>query len=678
MIEVVVFKPKAELDAAENLRGFVESCRNELTVFGADLPFDADVWDVTASLDIKGHGKKRQRLVFGAGAADKKGARGPMSEPFLSFAKAYIRYMHGLRPSKAVVFRLSALRCLEAALKENGEAPDPVRIDASVLNRTAQLIGDRYTEAAAYRVGQQLEGVAAFLSANRLTAVPCQWRNSLPRPQDAVRVGKAFDERREAKMPSQEVLEVLPKAFRVAREPLDVIVTSVAAILCSSPDRISEVLLLPDACEVRQKGRNGEDIYGLRWWPEKGAEPMVKWVVPSMSGVVQEAIAKIRAATAQARKVAKWYEDHPGRIYLEGDTECLRHREWISVQEVAEVVGLSDVAAARVWCKAHDVTDTGARGAKKVRFMDLEKAVLAMLPDGFPILSRDTGLKYSDALLVARTNELHPGRGTYRCMVAPITINQINSGLGARVEFGFASAFERLGFRDVNGEPLRVSTHQFRHYLNTLAQAGGMSQLDIAKWSGRKDIRQNAAYDHVTADQMLAMIRGAVGDDSQMFGPLAELPKRALMSRDEFARLKVPTAHTTDLGFCIHDYTMSPCQLHAECIRCEELVCVKGDDVRTRRLRDRLAEARHFQEQAEDAIKEGYAGSDRWSEHHEETVMRLGQLLSLMDDPEVPMGSVIQLSPSLGREGLAVRGGDLPEPVGDRTLALPANDTELG
>ncbi len=91
-----------------------------------------------------------------------------------------------------------------------------------------------------------------------------------------------------------------------------------------------------------------------------------------------------------------------------------------------------------------------------------------------------------------------------------------------------------------------------------------MSQLDIAKWSGRKDIRQNAAYDHVTPDQMLQKIRDAVGDETQMFGPLAELPKRALIPRDEFARLKVPTAHTTDLGFCIHDFTMSPCQLHME------------------------------------------------------------------------------------------------------------------
>lgn len=38
MTEIVLFTPKAELDAAANLRGFVDICRSKLTVFGADLP----------------------------------------------------------------------------------------------------------------------------------------------------------------------------------------------------------------------------------------------------------------------------------------------------------------------------------------------------------------------------------------------------------------------------------------------------------------------------------------------------------------------------------------------------------------------------------------------------------------------------------------------------------------
>ena len=647
MSEVILFRPKAELDAVGNLAGFVESCRNELTVFGADLPFDENVWDVSCSISLKGHGNKRIRIVFSSFGTINAESPSPMIEPFLGFAKAYMRYMHGLRPIVGFGTRLTALKVLEAALSAQGNIPNPIKIDAHVLNRAAQLAGDHYSDGAAYRVGGQLEMVATFLTENRLTFVPVRWRNHLKRPEDTVRVGKEFDDRRQSKLPSQAALEALPKVFRMATDPVDVIVSSVAALLCASPDRISETLMLPENCEVRQKnGKDGGEAYGLRWWPAKGAKPMVKWIVPSMVTVVQEAIGKIRLVTEPARRVAKWYERNPEEVYLESHLEHLRSNEWLSMREVADIIlGVVDTIAAKAWCKGKAVMVIASSKGKKVKFADVQKASVAMLPDGFPILDKETGLKYGEALLVVRVNELGLQRRTSRCMIEAITTNQINSGLGGRAKHGFDSVFSRFGFTNPDGSPIKINTHQFRHYLNTLAQAGGMSQLDIAKWSGRKDIHQNAAYDHVTPDQMLQKIRDAVGDESKMFGPLVELSKKTLIPRDEFARLVVPTAHTTDLGFCIHDYTMSPCQLHRDCIHCSDLVCVKGDEEKEGRLLQQLGEARDMLQRAEKATQDGYYGSDRWLEHHKSAVDRLSQLCSIMDDLKVPIGSVIQLSP---------------------------------
>jgi hypothetical protein len=645
MSDVILFRPKAELDAAGNLAGFVTSCRNDLTVFGADLPFDENIWDVSNSITLKGHGNTRIRMVFSSFWTINATTPSPMAEPFLGFSKAYMRYMQGVRPIVGFGSRLTALKVLEAALTERGNIPNPINIDAHSLNRAAQLAEDHYTKGAAYRVGGQLEMIATFLSENRLTIAPVRWRNHLKRPEDTVRVGKEFDERRQSKMPTQAVLDALPKVFRLATEPVDVIVSSVAALLCASPDRISEVLMLPENCEVRQKNGSDGEAYGLRWWPAKGAEPMVKWVVPSMASVVQEAIQKIRTMTEPARLVAKWYEDHPGEIYLESHLESLRAKEWLLMREVVDILGVAEVGSATAWCKGNGVKVIGGYATRKAKFSDVQGAIISMLPEGFPILDKETGLKYSDALLVVRVNELGLQRGTYRCMIEPVTTNQINTGLGGRAKHGFDSIFSRLGFTEPDGTPIKITTHQFRHYLNTLAQAGGMSQLDIAKWSGRKDIQQNAAYDHVTPDQMLQKIRDAVGDESQMFGPLAEQSKKALIPRDEFARLVVPTAHTTDLGFCIHDYTMSPCQLHRDCIHCSDLVCIKGDEEKERRLHLQLEEARDMLRRAGEASKDGYYGSDRWLEHHKSTVDRLSQLCTIMDDSEVPTGSVIQLSP---------------------------------
>ena len=646
MTEVVLFRPMSDLSAAENLSRFVEMCRSELTIFGPDLRFQDDVWDVTDAVVLKGKGSKRVGITFSNSTTVHERVPEMMREPFLSFAKAYVRYMHGMRPTKGIHNRVAALRAIEAALLESCGAPDPVRIDSRVLNRAAQIVADSFSEMAAYRVGGQIELTAKFLSENRLMALPVRWRNPTKRPSSAVRVGKEFDERRAEKMPSSAALDALPRIFQLATEPADVITASTAAILLASPDRISEVLTLPEACEVRERREGKEDAYGLRWWPAKGAAPMVKWLVPSMASVVQEALQKVRSTTTEARRIAKWYEQHPHQLYLAADVAHLRGLEWLSMTELAQILGVSDRIAANEWRKAAGLAAQKLKGGRKklyVRFSDVESAVLGMLPRGFPVLDRETGLRYSEALFVVRRNELGAKRGTYRCMIEAVGIGRINTDLGNRVEYGHESIFTRFRFCERDGSPIVVTTHQFRHYLNTLAQAGGLSQLDIAKWSGRKDVRQNEAYDHVTSGQMLQKIRDAVGGN-QMFGPLADLPKKVLIRRDEFARLVVPTAHTTDLGYCVHDYTASPCQLHMDCIHCRDLVCVKGDAEKEALLRQRLDDAKALMARAQAAIADGYSGSDRWFDHHRSTVDRLTQLCSIIDNPAVPNGAVIQLA----------------------------------
>ncbi|EKD74304.1 MAG: hypothetical protein ACD_45C00005G0009 [uncultured bacterium] len=48
-----------------------------------------------------------------------------------------------------------------------------------------------------------------------------------------------------------------------------------------------------------------------------------------------------------------------------------------------------------------------------------------------------------------------------------------------------------------------IDTHQFRHLLNTMAQRDGLSQSEIARWSGRADIKQNRVYDHMSEFELV-------------------------------------------------------------------------------------------------------------------------------------------------------------------------------
>ena len=646
MADVIHFTPRAELDASANLRGFIDVCRTRLTAFGAHLPFDEDIWDVTEALDLKAR-NGASRLVFSTWGTVNDAAPSSMPEPFLSFAKAFLRYQHALRPTKSVGRRLAALRALEAALSEKGPGTHPSAASPETLHRAAQLVKEKFTGAVAYRVGGQLEVLADFLAGHQLTSVPIRWHNPIGRPRDSVRVGHEFDEQRRQKLPSPAALEALTIVFRRAVEPADVLVSSVAAILCSAPDRINEVLHLGVDCEVtRIVPSTGEAAYGLRWRPSKGADAMVKWVVPSMASVVQEALSNIRRLTQDARAIAKWYEDHPRQLYLLPHLEHLRNRGRSSMAELAEILFAEPVrpSAPYEWCRTHGIQTEHTNGHRSVAFADAQDTILAMLPRGFPVANAERGLNHSNALCLIQRNALHPGKATYRCAIDLLEHGDVASRLGARSASGIASIFDRFGFLEDDGSPIRIRSHQFRHYLNTLAQAGGLSQLDIAKWSGRKDVGQNKVYDHQSDRDILALVRDVVGDERRMFGPLAKVHKATVIPREEFARLKVPTAHTTEFGYCIHDFTMLPCQIHRDCVNCDEQVCIKGDEAREVRIRRHREETSALLGEAQAAHAEGNAGANRWIEHQKTTLSRLDQLCAILDDPRVPVGAVIRPS----------------------------------
>lgn len=537
MTDIALFRPRRELGAQANIHAFIELCRNKLTVFGRGLQFDQNSWDVTDFIPLKGK-NGALRAVFSSWATVNEPVPSPMPEPFLAFAKSYFRYQHGLKPAKAVSFRISALRALCAALEEHGTA-NPVSADAGVFNRAAQLLASNYSQGTAYRIGQQLELVATFLDDNCLCAVPLHWRCAITRPSESGgRVGEEFDKLRNDKLPSAFALDALARAFVAATEPADVVITSISATLCSAPDRINEVLSLRAGCEVRQERPDLPTAYGLRYWPSKGAEPMVKWIVSTMTGVVSSAIKRLRQHTEAARAVAAWYEAHPTSLFLPEHLEHLRGRTDLSMAEVMEILFVEPALGGAAWCKRNAVPLQGQGKKVVASFEDLERAVVAQLPRGFPLMNSEVGLRYSEALCVMLRNAMHGQRGTYRCLIDAIDQGVISTGLGNRSKHGFPSVFDRLGFFEADGTPVAIRSHQFRHYLNTLAQAGGMNELDIAKWSGRLDVRQNSAYNHVSDRDVLARISQLKAESSEPSTQLATQVRVSLLPRARFAELK--------------------------------------------------------------------------------------------------------------------------------------------
>lgn len=655
MADIIAFVPRATHDAQTNLHDFIKLCRTHLKPFGRDIDFEEDVWDIT-SLTGKSQ-RYNSHLCFTRHGIRVRGRRGKspvvgtetlLYEPFRFFAKSLISYMHGMRPTTNIKVRFEAFRYLEAALHELTGSACPTATTPQVLNRACALM----MNTAAYDTSKQLELIFRFMVQLGIVTAPSSWRPPIRPPQiRRNRIGKEFDEERSKKLPEPAALEALAQIFTSSSsDSREIAVSSICALMLCSPDRITEALHLPYDCLIPdwKDPDTGELGTGLRWFPLKGATPMIKTIIPSMRDIAKRAIAQLRRVSEPARIVARWYEANPDTLYLPAHLEYLRSKDQLLMKELGLILYDGECSKERAckWAKANNLPLIGGVSGRPryyVPFQAVEKAVLALLPRSFPIMDPETGMHFSEALCIAHPGEFDSRGVALQCGVMAINYPAVRTALkGAKSQ---KSIFAERGFTDADVRPLFISTHMLRHYLNTLVRQGGkLTEEDIAKWSGRKDVGQNKVYNHVSDKDMLAHIRKAVGDPALSVGPLSNIDKRIFISRDKFAELKIVTAHTNGLGYCIHDFTMLPCQIYGDCINCNEQVCIKGDAAAEANLRQMQLETHTLLEKAKAAMDEDEYGANEWVRHQSLTLERLDQLIAILDNAAVPAGSVIQLS----------------------------------
>ncbi|MCO5101902.1 MAG: hypothetical protein M9885_13590 [Burkholderiaceae bacterium] len=260
------------------------------------------------------------------------------------------------------------------------------------------------------------------------------------------------------------------------------------------------------------------------------------------------------------------------------------------------------------------------------------------------------------------------------CLIDYLSSDQIASRVGSSGTTK-QTVFDRFGLTEDDGSPIALASHQVRHYLNTLAQANNASQLDIAMWSGRADVGQNKAYDHVTPDRIMSNVRELATVASPLFGGDLDTPRiRVVARRDEAGHLVTGSAHITDYGFCTHDYAMSPCQLYADCLNCNELVCVKGDLVKTENIRRLRDQTEAMLRQAEEAEQCETYGASRWVAHQRQTLAHCNQLLAILENSAVPEGATIRLA---GVKPASRLEQARAQREGEHRVALPARQTPL-
>ncbi|WP_242218835.1 hypothetical protein [Shinella zoogloeoides] len=657
---VVKFVAEGVEYPADRLQSFIALARTIDVLIPQDA-WPEDVWQVGASFVTKGQNRDNRALAFynrDTILTNRHEIIGgaPLADGIKEFAKAYIRYQHSSSPVafENTAKRLDALQFIEAAFRSLGTAPVIENLNVTVLNTAVAIAKDGVGAGRHYQFAIYIQQVYRFCMERKFLNAPFQWKHGVTKPKDKTEaLGREAKEWREKKLPSPEAYRALAHIFRHSETFVDRLYSAISAIFVSIPIRAHEVLQLRVDCEVFDTIKDPDsgklvDAYGIRVFPGKDNPPQVKWVPTQMASVVQEAIARIREMCADARSVAAWYEANPGELWLPVELQRFRASDWLKREDVSRLVAIESKVAIARWVRQQDVEwrpgSTNSTKMREVRISSLAARLLQKLPKEFPNFNGADDQKYSHTLILLLLNQVHTSKPRYPGLVEQVTIQSYDhwlSGHGKR-----PSVFDRWDFKERDGSPIRISSHGFRHWLNTVAQLKGMSDLDIAKWSGRK-VEQNKAYNHVSSDEFLDQVRAAL-DDGKGTGPMFEAAKvtgiKPPVDHREFLDAQIGSALVTELGICVHDYSLLPCQTHGDCLDCSENVFIKGDLKHKERVGKRLSLTEKQLADALLAMGDDFYGADRWVQAHQRSVEKLRGILVIHDDPSIQDGTVVNLA----------------------------------
>lgn len=604
--------------------------------FAADLrtdvsAFDGPMWDVRGLRD-RSTTTSNPRLYFTRhGTVDQ-----PLPIVYGSVVKCWlILDRHSVANMSR---RLDAARILWEAIhrrrRGRAEAFSWRSLSEEDLSQAELLMQAGWKQSTTYRLIASLLVFTRFLAARGLCR-PLYYTPQTKRVEDFNRHTISGQQERRDRLPTEAALHGIADIYcQHAKDPGDRLRAAAIAILAVTGLRIGELLTLPLDCEVEER-RSGSLRYGIRYYKEKsrGAEKLlaVRWVTAVGAELARKAIHEIRLLTQDARARARVLEAAPHRVPIPGFHWAAR----MTSAEVALALGLRQAPKA---LPRH-------RDRRGVYFQASEvEAFLLSLRTPLWTVDRRNGTfqMLSDTLLIAFRNALLPGQAVCPLLVQPVVISNLANFLSGGT--GVASVFERFDIREPDGPFCRITSHQFRHWLNYIADKGGLPVELQSRWMGREHAQDTEAYRHATVDERLHWVKAGIRE-GRLAGSKAnmyfELPTA---KRDRYLDGEVQAVHFTALGLCLHDFAVAPCPYHLNCVRgCADYLRVKGSETERRHLvqiqestERALASARTYATGLNGRIAEP------WIRHCEKTLEGVRAALAIDNEPGPANGGVVR------------------------------------
>jgi len=667
MGDVITFKPKTEIEAFQQVEGYIEFTKTLTEAFnnekGESISWREFNWsEWLKGLNFAKHGINVRSKGFNS-------VTDVLDSSILDFAKAYALHQQTINRTQNVD-EVVVLRVVEKALLDLKFKANVCLVDEVTLDLAAEILQKDFTGGRAYRIGGKLQSFASFVSANKLTKRSLNWENPIGRPRDS-KGHVSLKKEHKKNMPSLKALDALAEIW--SSKPTDVrdiYVTSNSVILLSQPSRVGELNSLSVDPIVYKTTSSGVEEMFLNWYGQKGFGYSDKPVPKTFAPFCEMSIARIKGVTEGPRNLARFLEEHPDEFPTHEFCPAIGQDVPLSPDEACRALcldtGTSSRSIWKSWLKRF--SKNKAFTSRALTFINeaiigLDEAptrhvmTLKMLnvitrerylPKTFPFTDQSKKIKFKDALNCYFLGQFGAtgvvgGHGLLRPYALAVVSNStLNDSLSIpKSEIGKARAktlniFKKWGYE---GDEYTLRTHQFRHYLNTLASKGGVGEIERARWSGRLDISQNATYNHITTEERVEQARELGLGRSRNLATVSQNKEPILLADLDMDEDRI--AHYTLYGVCVHDFAMEPCQKYRDCIACKKHKCIKGDEEKLKRIKKIRDDLKLSLEQARKGIEKEFYGADKWLTYTMDRYEKAINLVEILEDENIEDGAVI-------------------------------------
>lgn len=642
MSKVVIFKSNATLSTETNLRNLITFARDEVTLWGEleGFTWENPIWPT--HLNSIRFIELYQRELHASKIPTEQQL---MTSPFIWFAKAYIRYTQSIRPTKTFRRAIVALQLLETVLLEMNMHTDVTKVTERHLDSAMDLmISEKFKDRQG--IGGALQTIAKNLAKwHIVTSNIKHWQHPFIGKHSNYSVSKCDPDAIAKKLPQDDTIlaiaEIFSNGYTNAQDDEDIFISCVTCLLLCAPMRINEILHFRENPLNEELDSNGNKQTYISYWVPKNGLYVRKEIPEVMAGFAREAVRRLSLITEESRRLALHIENHPEQFYRHSQCPDVMDDQVLTIEELTQALGFNNAKSTESFI----YRCTGRYKYKGWTLNSVWPLIMAehkKLNPHFPYqidptdASHNKPLRMSESLICLRYMQLSTRNQTSSVLLAPTNRDFYAKRLESR-DMQRGNKIVNMSVLLKHGyEGLELRSHQLRHFLNTLAQEAGVGIDVITRWSTRASPTQSRVYMHQDPKRKASNVAVQLG--------MTPSQKTAQpITHDEYRLMDFGPIITTRYGICTHNYVETPCNKHADCLNCSDLLICKGHRRSLKAMieeRDRIAENLSA---AQAEIDAGRRVASRWQQAHTQTLDRVNRLIDIMTDKNIEDGSPIRL-----------------------------------